>query len=202
MIVTTPFPENGQMKRLPSEAEATIDALLASGIALRNHPQAWADLHCLGVEYRATDRSRQPVDLPSSLRLGSSAAAPPGSLLLGVSSLSAVPIAATPPATTAAAAAFLAARLIFDRVPEDDFFFACDGALAFVDLFAFDLTRARFEDDFSLARLAVFFMISPATLVRRHPMRLPHPLRHGKHCAATRPAVGAGWPAARRGVWT
>src|SRR5215216_2066428 len=76
--------------------------------------------------------------LPSSLRLGSSAAAPPGSLLLGVSSLSAVPIAATPPAITAAAAAFLAARLIFDRVPEDDFFFACDGALAFVDLFAFD----------------------------------------------------------------
>jgi hypothetical protein len=64
----------------------------------------------------------------------------------------------------------LAARLSFDRALEDDF----DGVLAFVDLFGFDLTPARFEDDLGLTRLADFFMVPLATLVQLPAMRLLH----------------------------
>ena len=85
--------------------------------------------------------------LRSSLRLGSSGVASSGSFLLGLSAPSAVPITAVPAASTAAAAAFFATRLTFDRALEDERIFDFDDVLAFVGLFAFDLTPARLEDD-------------------------------------------------------
>jgi hypothetical protein len=75
--------------------------------------------------------------------------------------LRAVPIAAMLPATTAALAALIAPRLSFDRALEDDVFFDLDDILDFLDLFTFDLTPGRFEEDLGLARLAVFFMMIP-----------------------------------------
>ena len=103
---------------------------------------------------------RQPFGFPASVRLGSSEAAPSGFLLPGFSSWSAVPIAAMPPATIAAEAAFLATRLSFDGILEDDFFFGFDDVLGFLDLAVFDLGPARREEGLTLARLAVFFMRS------------------------------------------
>jgi hypothetical protein len=71
------------------------------------------------------------------------------------------------PATTAALAAFIAPRFSFDRALEDDVVFDFDDILDFLDLVAFDLTPARFEDDLDLARFAVFFMMMPpGALVR------------------------------------
>src|SRR5215208_6427311 len=74
-----------------------------------------------------------------------------------------------PPATIAAEAAFLATRLSFDGILEDDFFFGFDDVLGFLDLAVFDLGPARREEGLTLARLAVFFMSPPMTfVVSRH----------------------------------
>jgi hypothetical protein len=88
-------------------------------------------------------RQGQPFRFPSSVRLGSSEAAPSGFLLPGFSSWSAVPIAAMPPATIAAEAAFLATCLSFDGTLEDDFLFGFADVLGFLDLAVLDLAPAR-----------------------------------------------------------
>jgi hypothetical protein len=72
--------------------------------------------------------------------------------------------------------------LNFDRALEDDF----DDVLALIDLFGFDLTPARFEDDLGLVRLAVFFMMIPPG----HWSRPCHEVAHlSLRCQAHRPGL-------------
>jgi hypothetical protein len=131
-------------------------------------------------------RQGQPFRFPSSVRLGSSEAAPSGFLLPGFSSWSAVPIAAMPPATIAAEAAFLATRLSFDGALEDDFLLGFADMLGFFDLAGLDLAPARREEGLTLARLAVFFMTPP---IRSWPpaTRLHHITVDEQVCRQSRP---------------
>ena len=176
-----------------SIARGILKGMTMACCPARNRSRATPAIASLNVAASRTRqlnqrRQGQPFRFPSSVRLGSSEAAPSGFLLPGFNSSSAVPIAAMPPATIAAEAAFLATCLSFDGALEDDFLLGFADVLGFFDLAVLDLAPARREEGLTLARLAVFFINPPK---RSWPPRHEIASYHGRRARLQAIAHGA-----------